>query len=441
MQKIPRIGLVSLGCAKNLVDTQRLTSVLVAKGYDISEDYKSCDLIIVNTCGFIAPAIEESLNAIGVALKQQSKVIVMGCLGTNDKIILENYPQVLKVYGPGMRASVLRGVIKAVGEPPQEAVQHLSPSGIILTPPHYAYLKIAEGCRHRCSFCIIPKLRGNLRSRTVEHIFDEAYDLCQNGVKELLVISQDSSDYGCDLKDKPTIVDVCTKLSELKRWIRVHYVYPSPIADKLVELMADRKILPYIDVPFQHAHPRVLKNMRRPGNIEKTLKTIEKWREICPDIAIRSTFIAGFPGETREEFEFLLDFLKEAKLDRVGCFPYSDVEGADANNIDGALPVEVREQRAHELMDLQEKISYQKLQKRINKTFDVLVDSVTDEHVAIGRTMYESPDIDGQIFIENAHGVKAGSLVKAVVTSTDAHDMQAELLIHHKKMAINFKNS
>ncbi|SPT71574.1 Ribosomal protein S12 methylthiotransferase RimO [Anaerobiospirillum thomasii] len=438
MQKIPSIGIVSLGCAKNLVDTQRLTSLLVARGYQIKDEYDSCDLIIVNTCGFVAPAIKESLEAIGVALEHSQKVIVMGCLGSNDKLILQNYPNVLAVYGPGMRASVMRGVIKAIGEPPQDAVQRVNPSGILLTPPHYAYVKVAEGCRHRCSFCIIPKLRGPLRSRSVDHIYAECSDLVKNGVKELLVIAQDSSDYGIDLKEKSSIYDLCLKLSELKRWIRVHYVYPSAAADSLVELMADRKIVPYIDVPLQHAHPDVLKAMRRPGNIEKTLKTIERWREICPDIAIRSTFIAGFPGETDEQFNFLLDFLKEAKLDRVGCFAYSDVEGAAANSIEPSVPFDVRQDRVARLMELQEQISYAKLQQRIGKSYEIIVDSVTDEHVAIGRSMYESPDIDGQIFIEDARGIRAGDIVKAIITQADAHDMNAMLPSKYNQTTIPF---
>ena len=396
MSHTKTIGLVSLGCAKNLVDTERLTSALVSMGYKISGSYESCDLVIVNTCGFINPAVQESLEAIGEALNYQSKVIVMGCLGAKPQTILDAYPQVLKVFGPGRRAAVLREIVKVLGQPPQDQIQTLPSSGIILTPPHYAYLKIAEGCRHRCAFCIIPSLRGALRSRLPKDILKEAQSLKERDVKELLVIAQDSSDYGFDLKleNKPTITSLCKELAKLNLWVRVHYVYPSNEATSLVELMGEGLILPYIDVPFQHVNERILKSMRRPGNIEKTLRVIENWRKICPDLAIRSTFITGFPGETQEEFNELLDFLKEAKLDRVGCFPYSDVEGASANSFENPVPLEVREERAQILMETQAQISYQKLQERIGKSYDVLIDDVTEDGEAICRSKYEAPDID-----------------------------------------------
>ncbi|MDD6205856.1 30S ribosomal protein S12 methylthiotransferase RimO, partial [Succinivibrio sp.] len=313
--KTPKIGLVSLGCAKNLVDAQRLTSVLIAMGYKIENDYDKCDVVVVNTCGFIGPAVEESMQAIGEALNYSRKVIVTGCLGARAKVIMDKYPQVAAVYGPGMRASVIRGIISLVGKPLESDRQKVSPSGVLLTPPHYAYLKIAEGCRHKCSFCIIPSLRGPLRSRESDSIMKEAIDLTNRGVKELLIIAQDSSDYGHDLKGRPSLSSLLTRLSDTKRWLRVHYLYPSDEATRVVELMEKGIVLPYLDVPFQHVNPTILKAMKRPGNIEKTLRMIEKWRDICPDIAIRSTFIAGFPGETQEQFNELLDFIKEAKLD------------------------------------------------------------------------------------------------------------------------------
>lgn len=427
MHKIPVIGLISLGCAKNLVDTERLTSVLVAKGYQIESRYEACDLIIVNTCGFISPAVEESLEAIGQAVSFAPKVIVTGCLGAKAKLILNKYPQVAAVYGPGTRAAVLRGIRDLVGEPPQDAVQQVNPSGILLTPPHYAYLKIAEGCRHRCAFCIIPSLRGPLRSRYIEDIFKEASDLTSHGVKELLIIAQDSSDYGFDLKDKPTLSQLCKELAPLRRWLRVHYVYPSKEADAIVELMADNIVLPYLDVPLQHASERILRSMRRPGNTEKMLATIEKWRSIRPDIAIRSTFITGFPGETQEDFNELLAFIREAQLDRVGCFPYSDVDGAAANAFPNPIPVEIREERAAILMQAQEKISKAKLQKRVGKVYDVIIDTLNENGTAVGRSKYEAPDVDGIITVHNVKGVREGDIVKVQITASDEHDLEGQL--------------
>ncbi len=429
MHKSPKIGLVSLGCAKNLVDAQRLTSVLIAMGYEIENEYSKCDAVIVNTCGFIGPAVEESMQAIGEALNYSRKVIVTGCLGARAKVILDKYPQVAAVYGPGMRATVIRGIISLVGAPDQNAVQSVSPSGILLTPPHYAYLKIAEGCRHHCSFCIIPSLRGPLRSRYADAIVNEASDLVRRGVKELLVIAQDSSDYGMDLKkNKTTLSALLRQLSEFKRWVRVHYVYPSDEADRVVDLMGEGLVLPYLDVPFQHVNPTILRSMKRPGNIEKTLRSIEKWRSVCPDIAIRSTFIAGFPGETEEQFNELLDFIKEAKLDRVGCFPYSDVDGATANTYLNPVDEQIREERAARLMELQSQISYEKLEQRVGKEYQVLIDYVSDDGIAVGRSKYESPDIDGVISIPDAKDVQVGDLVKAVITSHDEHDMEASLV-------------
>ncbi len=427
MQNVPRISLISLGCSKNLVDTERLTSALVAMGYVIAPPATPCDLVIVNTCGFINAAIEESLDNIGEALSHQKKVIVMGCLGAKADLICERFPEVLKVIGPGRRAAVLREVIAAVGRPPQDAAQKISEAGIILTPPHYAYLKIAEGCRHACSFCIIPSLRGKLRSRTSHDILKEARALVREGAKELLIIAQDTSDYGRDLKDGSTLSSLLNELSKLKVWLRVHYVYPGPEALKAVELMAEHKVLPYLDVPFQHVSPSILRAMRRPGTIDKTLSLIEEYRKICPDIAIRSTFITGFPGETKKDFQELVDFLKEARLDRVGCFPYSDVQGAAANDFDDAVPFEVREERAQILMQTQAQISYQKLQERVGKSYEVLVDFVSEEGQAVGRSIYESPDVDGCIIIEDGALLRPGSKVKVKITSHDEHDLSGAI--------------
>ncbi len=426
--RIPVIGFVSLGCAKNLVDTERLSSALVAMGYQTSPDYAQCDVVIVNTCGFITPAIEESLGAISEALSANGKVIVTGCLGRREELIRKRCPQVFAVCGPGMRASVIRAVVKAVGRPPQSARQRLPESGILLTPPHYAYLKIAEGCRHRCSFCIIPKLRGDLRSREEGSVFAEARDLASRGVRELLVIAEDTSDYGFDLTPKSSLSALLKKLSSLGPWLRVHYVYPQSEADRVVELMAEDLVLPYIDVPLQHVALPVLKAMRRPGSLEKAMDTISRWRRIRPDIAIRSTFITGFPGETRSQFKELLAFLKEARLDRVGCFPYSDVEGAEANSLPGAVDPDEREARARELMEAQAQISYEKLEERMGKEYDVIIDYVSDEGDAVGRTRYEAPDVDGTVSLPKTQGVRPGDIVRAKMVSHDEHDLGAEIV-------------
>lgn len=438
-QDIPVIGFVSLGCAKNLVDTERLSSALVAMGYRTSPDYSQCDLVVVNTCGFINPAIEESLEAIGEALSNAGRVIVTGCLGEREALVRERHPKVYAVLGPGRRASVIRAVVNAVGMPPESARQSLPSSGILLTPPHYAYLKIAEGCRHRCSFCIIPSLRGPLRSRSEESVLREAFDLSARGVRELLVIAQDSSDYGIDLNPPSSLSSILTRLSKTGRWIRVHYVYPSKEADRAVELMGQGLILPYLDVPLQHVSPEVLKNMRRPGGYEKALKTVERWRSLCPDLAIRSTFITGFPGETRAQFQELMDFIREARLDRVGCFPYSDVEGAAANSLPGAVDPDERQARAEELMELQASISYDKLEERVGREFDVIVDYVSDEGAVVGRTVYEAPDVDGVVSIEKAPGVREGEIIRARVTGHDEHDCEAEF-VSRRDGSISFKS-
>ncbi|MBO8416072.1 MAG: 30S ribosomal protein S12 methylthiotransferase RimO [Proteobacteria bacterium] len=428
MQNVPRIGIVSLGCAKNLVDSERLTSALTALGYPMRSQFEHCDVVIINTCGFIHDAMEESLEAISEALQFNAKIIVMGCLGARPEVIRKRFPKVAAVFGPGRRAAVLREIIKLVGRPPEILRQKVRPSGILFTPPHYAYLKIAEGCRHRCTFCIIPKLRGELRSRYPQDILREAADLKARGVKELLVIAQDSSDYGFDLKDKTTLSALCRQLAELKLWLRVHYVYPSPEAENLVELMAEGLVLPYLDVPLQHASNSVLKRMKRPGSHEKTLKLIEKWRSICPDIALRSTFIAGFPGETESEFEELLSFIKEARLDRVGCFPYSDVEGAEANNLPNPVAQEVREERAQRLMELQGQISKEKLHARIGSTCEVLIDDLDEEGNAWGRSKYEAPEVDGMVIVQNGRGLKPGDLTTVKITDAGEHDLFAARL-------------
>ncbi len=435
MQKIPAVGIVSLGCAKNLVDSERLTSALISMGYRMEQDYASCDAVIVNTCGFINQAVEESLEAIGEALDYNPRIIVMGCLGSKPEVIRNAYPQVAAVFGPGRRAAVLREIVRLIGTPPQEAVQQLPSSGILLTPPHYAYLKIAEGCRHHCTFCIIPNLRGKLRSRLSADILREAQSLKERRVKELLIIAQDSSDYGFDLKPPVRTSELIRKLAELNLWLRVHYVYPSPEADRLVELMAEGLLLPYLDVPLQHASPAVLRRMKRPGCAEHSLKLIERWRSICPDIALRSTFITGFPGESEAEFAELLDFIREARLDRVGCFPYSDVDGAAANELSGSIDPEVREERACRLMELQAEISREKLRQRVGKVYEVLIDEVSEDGQAFGRSKYEAPDVDGIIEIENGQGLRPGDFARVRITDCDEHDLKGELAPQN----INFK--
>lgn len=429
MQNVPRIGIVSLGCAKNLVDSERLVSALTAMGYPMRSQFENCDVVIINTCGFIHDAMEESLASIDEALQFNAKIIVMGCLGARPEVIMQRFPKVAAVFGPGRRAAVLRKIVELVGRPPKTLMTKVRPSGILFTPPHYAYLKIAEGCRHRCTFCIIPKLRGSLRSRYPQDILREARDLKARGVKELLVIAQDSSDYGFDLKDKTTLSDLCRELAELKMWLRVHYVYPSPEAERLVELMAEGLVLPYLDVPLQHASNSVLKRMKRPGSHEKTLKLIEKWRSICPDIALRSTFIAGFPGETESEFEELLSFIKEARLDRIGCFPYSDVDGAEANKLDNPVPIEVREERARRLMELQSQISMEKLQARVGTQCEILIDEIDEYGNALGRSKYEAPEVDGIVVIEDGKGLKPGDFVKAKITEAGEHDLFAKQVL------------
>lgn len=437
--KIPVVGFVSLGCPKALVDTERIVTELRARGYRIGSTYKDADLVVVNTCGFINEAVAESLQAISEALEENGRVIVCGCLGGKTEADGSNYlakrfPKVLGVTGPDSVDEVMRMVNEALPRPHDPWDDLVPAAGVRLTPKHYAYLKISEGCNHHCTFCIIPKLRGELRSRPIGDIVREAENLKAAGVKELLVISQDTAAYGVDKRYKldfaggrpvhTKLVDLCRELGRLGLWTRLHYVYPYPSVDEVVPLMADGLILPYLDVPFQHAHPRILKLMKRPASAEKNLERIAAWRAACPDITIRSTFIAGFPGETEEEFEYLLDFLREAQLDRVGCFAYSPVDGAAANELPGQLPDEVREERRRRFMEVQAEISLAKLAKKIGTVQKVLIDEAPDEDgVAVGRTTADAPDIDGVCYVTTERALEPGDFVNVRITANQAHDL------------------
>ena len=431
---IPQVGFVSLGCPKALVDSERILTQLRAEGYAIAPDYAGADLVVVNTCGFIDEAVAESLGAIGEALAENGRVIVTGCLGARGEVVKATHPQVLAVTGPHALDEVMQAVHAHLPRPHDPYTDLVPPAGIKLTPRHYAYLKIAEGCNHRCSFCIIPSMRGDLVSRDVGEVMQEAENLVQSGVKELLVISQDTSAYGVDVKYrtgfwrgrplKTRVVDLARALGDLGAWVRLHYVYPYPHVDEVVPLMADGRILPYLDVPFQHASPRILKLMKRPASAENNLARIERWREICPDITLRSTFIVGFPGETEEEFEELLDFLRVARLDRVGAFAYSPVEGAAANALPGAVPEEVKQQRLARFMEVQESISAEKIQQRIGRTLTVLVDEVRGDQ-AVARSSADAPEIDGVVYLEAAPGLKPGDLARVKITGADTHDLWA----------------
>jgi len=428
--------MVSLGCPKATVDSERILTRLRAEGYALSPDYEGADLVIVNTCGFIDAAVEESLQAIGEALAENGKVIVTGCLGARPQRILEEFPQVLAITGPHAEAEVLDLVHRHLPKPHDPFTDLVPPQGLRLTPPHYAYLKISEGCNHRCTFCIIPSLRGDLVSRPIHEIMAEAEALVESGVKEILVVSQDTAAYGVDLKYRTGFVDgrpVRQRLTELARllgelgvWIRLHYVYPYPSVDELIPLMAEGKILPYLDVPFQHASPRILKAMQRPAATERVLERIRRWREICPDLTIRSTFITGFPGETEEDFDLLLQFLEEAQLDRVGAFAYSPVEGAAANALPGAVPEEVREERRVRLLQWQEDISTQRLERWIGRRITVLVEEV-DEEGALARSSADAPEIDGLVIIPNGEDLQPGEFAEVLVTDCDVHDLYAEV--------------
>ncbi|VEI29650.1 SAM-dependent methyltransferase [Haemophilus parainfluenzae] len=441
MQKsTPNIGFVSLGCPKNLVDSERILTELRTDGYNIVPSYENVDLVIVNTCGFIDSAVQESLEAIGEALEENGRVIVTGCLGAKEDQIRQVHPKVLEVSGPHSYEAVMAQVHKYVPKPEHNPYTSLVPKqGVKLTPKHYAYLKISEGCDHRCTFCIIPSLRGDLESRSITQVLDEAKRLADAGVKELLVVSQDTSAYAMDTQRKEggvktafwngmpiknDLMTLCKQLGKLGIWVRLHYVYPYPHVDDLIPLMAEGLLLPYLDIPLQHASPKILKAMKRPGKIDRTLERIKQWREICPDLTLRSTFIVGFPGETEEDFQMLLDFLKEAQLDRVGCFKFSPVEGAPATEMADQVPEEVKEERFHRFMQLQQEISAERLKQKIGQTLDVIVDEIDDEGI-IGRTKADAPEVDGLVYIENLSGtpVKVGEVIKVTITHSDEYDL------------------
>ena len=433
----PKVGFVSLGCPKALVDSEQILTQLRAEGYGIAPTYEGADLVIVNTCGFIDSAVEESLDAIGEALHENGKVIVTGCLGAKGDIVREVHPKVLAVTGPHAKDEVMSAVHAHLPQPHDPFTSLIPPQGIKLTPKHYAYLKISEGCNHRCTFCIIPSMRGDLVSRPIGEVMQEAENLVKAGVKELLVISQDTSAYGVDIKYrtgfwngrpvKTRMNDLVSALGELGAWVRLHYVYPYPHVDDVIPLMAEGKLLPYLDVPFQHASPRILKAMKRPASSENNLTRIRAWREACPDITIRSTFIAGFPGETDSDFEQLLDFLREAQLDRVGCFAYSPVDGAKANELEDQVPEEVKEERRARFMAVQEEISREKLQRKIGKTMQVLIDEV-DVEGAIARSSADAPEIDGIVSIVDGKRLKPGEFATVRITDADTHDLTAVLV-------------
>lgn len=429
------IGFISLGCPKALVDSERILTQLRSEGYEILPSYDDADMVVVNTCGFIDAAVEESLDAIGEALAENGRVIVTGCLGAESGKVLDAHPDVLAVTGPHAYEEVMQAVHNHLPAPHDPYVDLVPPQGIKLTPRHYAYLKISEGCNHRCTFCIIPALRGDLVTRPIGEVLQEAKNLANAGVKELLVVSQDTSAYGIDIKYqtgfwegrpvKSHIQQLTETLGNLGIWVRLHYVYPYPHVDKLIPLMAEGKILPYLDIPFQHASPKILKAMKRPAHAEKVLHRIKKWREICPEITIRSTFIVGFPGETEEDFQELLDFIEEAQLDRVGCFMYSPVDGAVANDIAEHVPEDVKEERLERFMEIQAEISASKLAKKIGTIMVVLTDHV-EEGLTIARSKADAPEIDGQVYIEGEM-LESGQFVEVEITHSDEHDLWAKL--------------
>jgi ribosomal protein S12 methylthiotransferase len=438
----PKVGFVSLGCPKALVDSERILSQLRAEGYAISPSYEAADLVVVNTCGFIDSAVEESLDAIGEALAENGKVIVTGCLGAKGDIVRKTHPKVLAVTGPHAAGEVMQAVHAHLPRPHDPYTDLVPPQGVRLTPAHYAYLKISEGCNHRCTFCIIPSLRGDLSSRPIGEVMQEAENLVKAGVKEILVISQDTSAYGVDIRYRTGFWQgrpLKTRMTELVRalcelggsagdlWVRLHYVYPYPHVDEVIPLMAEGKLLPYLDVPFQHASPRILKLMKRPASGEMNLERIRAWRAICPDITIRSTFIAGFPGETEADFAQMLDFLEEAELDRVGCFAYSPVEGAKANALPDPVPEALREERRARFMAVQEKISRKRLKRKIGTTLKVLVDTV-DKKGAVARSSADAPEIDGTVIITDGKKLKAGDWATVKIERADAHDLWGKLV-------------
>ena len=433
----PKVSFVSLGCPKALVDSERIITQLRAQGYQLTKEHDGADVVIVNTCGFLDSAKAESLEAIGEAMAENGKVIVTGCMGAEPEQIREQFPNVLAITGPQAYESVVSAVHQAVPPAHDPFVDLVPPQGVKLTPRHYAYLKISEGCNNRCSFCIIPKLRGDLVSRPIADVLREAERLAKAGVKELLVISQDTSAYGLDIKYQPSLwkdrevrtrfFELAKELGDLGMWVRMHYVYPYPHVDEVIPLMAEGKILPYLDIPFQHASPRVLKSMRRPGNQEKTLERIRKWREICPDLAIRSTFIVGFPGETEEDVDFLMQWLKDAKIDRAGCFQYEPVQGAPANDIAGAVTPEEKEERWHRFMRTQQKVSARILKSKVGKTLPVIIDE-QGATVATGRTKYDAPEIDGVVYVASRQALKSGKIVNVKIESSDEYDLHGTVV-------------
>ena len=428
----PKVGFVSLGCPKALVDSERIITRLRAEGYELSHDYQGADVVVVNTCGFLDSAKQESLDAIGEALAENGKVIVTGCLGVDEERIRDEHPQVLAVTGPHQYEQVVSEIHNVVPPAHDPFLDLIPPEGIRLTPRHYAYLKISEGCNNKCAFCIIPSMRGRLASRPAGDVMREAERLVEAGVRELLVISQDTSAYGLDLKYATSdwnglrlsarFYDLTRALGSLGVWVRLHYVYPYPHVDDVIPLMAEGNVLPYLDIPFQHAAPDVLKAMRRPGAQEKTLARIERWRGICPDLAIRSSFIVGFPGESEQDFEFLLDWLKQAKLTRVGCFKYEDVAGASSNALQGHLPQEVKDERFARLMETQKQVSAGILSGRVGREIEVLVDEV-DEEGAIARSSWDAPEIDGCVFLNGENELEPGDMLKVRIEHTDEYDL------------------
>ena len=440
--KPPRVGFVSLGCPKALVDSEQILTQLRAEGYGVSPSYEGADLVVVNTCGFIDSAVQESLDAIGEALAENGRVIVTGCLGAKGDVVRQTHPKVLAVTGPHAMQEVMAAVHAHLPKPHDPFIDLVPPQGVKLTPAHYAYLKISEGCNHRCTFCIIPSMRGDLVSRDIGLVLREAENLVKAGVRELLVISQDTSAYGVDVKYrtgfwngtpiKTRMEELAVALGDMGVWTRLHYVYPYPSVDRVIPLMAEGRILPYLDVPFQHASPRILKLMERPASGERNLERIEAWRAVCPELTIRSTFIAGFPGETEAEFQELLDFLEAAQIDRAGCFAYSPVDGARANDLPGALPDDVREARRAEFMKVQERVSKKRLARKVGKTVKVLIDAVNADG-AVARSSADAPEIDGNVFIDwparraDQARLKIGEFVNVKVTGSDAHDLWGRL--------------
>ncbi len=432
----PKVGIVSLGCPKALVDSERIITKLRSEGYQISGDYNDAEVVLVNTCGFLDSAKQESLGAIGEAMAENGKVIVTGCMGVEEDVIREEFPDVLAVTGPQQYERVVDEIHKAAPPAHDPFIDLVPPEGIKLTPRHYAYLKISEGCNHSCSFCIIPSMRGKLQSRPANMIMSEAEHLVKAGVNELLVISQDTSAYGVDLKYAESkwkgeaiaarFKDLAENLGGLGAWVRLHYVYPYPHVDEVIPLMAEGTILPYLDIPFQHASPSVLKDMRRPAHQEKTLERIQKWREICPDLGLRSTFIVGFPGETEEDFQMLLDWMKEAKINRAGCFKYENVEGATANDLENHVPEEVKAERYARFMQAQQEVSREVLATRVGKTLDVIIDEV-DEEGSIGRSMWDAPEIDGNVFLNGETSLAPGDIVPVKIEFSDEYDLWGTL--------------